>query len=195
MLGALFLRLGSALAVDELPTNHLVNQAGILTSSPRGCSGVITLGLRSARKLLLSRRPLRLSAVAQRGGGGYGCQEGHDSPACQKLFPVWSAGYFFVRAFFLHSQSLRVLVLLCSSSLFSFVLFSYLLCFLPGSRPLAAPSDLRKAWKWDDRPGVAKMLNDVADSMAATGFNDEAADLFERCGGGGGRCLDRWIVQ
>ena len=49
---------------------------------------------------------------------------------------------------------------------------------------LAAPSDLRKAWLWDDRPGVAKMLNDVADSMAATGFHDEAADLFERWVGG-----------
>ena len=44
----------------------------------------------------------------------------------------------------------------------------------------AAPSDLRKAWMWDDRPGVAKMLNEVADSMAFTGFHDEAADLFER---------------
>lgn len=56
---------------------------------------------------------------------------------------------------------------------------------------IAAPSDvrdLRKAWMWDDRPGVAKMLNDVADSMAATGFHEEAADLFERCGGGGGPC-------
>ncbi|CAM9794968.1 unnamed protein product, partial [Pylaiella littoralis] len=43
------------------------------------------------------------------------------------------------------------------------------------------PSELRKAWMWYDRPAVAKMLNDVADSMAATGFNEEAADLFERC--------------
>lgn len=42
------------------------------------------------------------------------------------------------------------------------------------------PTELRKAWMWDDRPGVAKMLNDVADSMAAAGFHDQAADLFER---------------
>ncbi|CAN0305704.1 unnamed protein product, partial [Ectocarpus fasciculatus] len=45
----------------------------------------------------------------------------------------------------------------------------------------AEPSELRQAWMWDDRPGVAKMLNDVADSMAAAGFHDQAADLFERC--------------
>lgn len=44
----------------------------------------------------------------------------------------------------------------------------------------AEPSELRKAWMWNDRPGVAKMLNDVADSMAAAGFHDQAADLFER---------------
>lgn len=51
--------------------------------------------------------------------------------------------------------------------------------------PFAAadPSELRKAWMWDERPGIAKMLNDVADSMAAVGFAEEAADLFERCAG------------
>lgn len=57
-----------------------------------------------------------------------------------------------------------------------------MLLFFSRGLSLIAPSDLRKAWMWDDRPGVAKMLNDVADSMAATGFHEEAADLFERCG-------------
>lgn len=46
---------------------------------------------------------------------------------------------------------------------------------------------------WDDRPGVAKMLNDVADSMAATGFQEEAADLFERCGAAPDRPIPVWM--
>ena len=61
-------------------------------------------------------------------------------------------------------------------------LFCFAFCFLSCAVVVgfAAPSDLRKAWMWDDRPGVAKMLNEVADSMAFAGFHDEAADLFER---------------
>lgn len=46
----------------------------------------------------------------------------------------------------------------------------------------AATTDVRKAWMWEEFPEIAKKLNDVADDMAARGFREEAADLFERWG-------------
>lgn len=48
------------------------------------------------------------------------------------------------------------------------------------ARCAAAPSDLREAWMWMERPAIAKMLNDIADALAVAGFHEEAADLFEK---------------
>ncbi|CAN0038363.1 unnamed protein product, partial [Ascophyllum nodosum] len=49
-----------------------------------------------------------------------------------------------------------------------------------GGVTATATSSVRGAWRWYDRPNVAKLLNDIADAMFAHGYRDQAADLFER---------------